>query len=129
MKSARQFSIHYTREEARELLPQVQVWLDRLVQLQEPLAGAAGKVEELLSHGQDCGGPTIERYLGIQSEFLEFLSEFKKRQILIKDVNRGLVDFPSILDGREVFLCWEQGETDIEFWHELDAGYAGRERL
>ena len=42
---------------------------------------------------------------------------------------RGLVDFPAILAGREVFLCWEQDEEDIEFWHDLASGYAGRERL
>ena len=40
-----------------------------------------------------------------------------------------LIDFPAIIGGREVFLCWEQDEDDIEFWHDIDAGYAGRERL
>lgn len=47
----------------------------------------------------------------------------------IKDLDRGLVDFPSFRQNREVFLCWEEGETDIEFWHDLSAGYGGRERL
>ena len=57
------------------------------------------------------------------------LREFQRREIQIKDIERGLVDFPAIIGGKEVFLCWEQDEEDIEFWHELDAGYAGRERL
>ena len=48
---------------------------------------------------------------------------------MIKDVERGLVDFPSILAGREVFLCWERGEDDVEHWHDLDSGYAGREQI
>jgi hypothetical protein len=47
----------------------------------------------------------------------------------LKDLERGLIDFPAIIGGKEVFLCWEQDEEDIEFWHDLDAGYAGRERL
>ena len=49
--------------------------------------------------------------------------------VQVKDFDRGLLDFPHILDGREVFLCWELDEDDIEFWHDIDAGYAGRERL
>jgi hypothetical protein len=49
--------------------------------------------------------------------------------VQIKDFERGLVDFPHIRDGREVFLCWELHEGDIEFWHDIDAGYTGRERL
>ena len=47
----------------------------------------------------------------------------------IKDLERGLIDFPAIVAGREVFLCWEQDEDDIEYWHDLDTGYAGREKL
>ncbi|MBI3881959.1 MAG: DUF2203 family protein, partial [Verrucomicrobia bacterium] len=53
----------------------------------------------------------------------------ERREIQIKDLERGLVDFPAILGGREVFLCWESGEDDIEFCHDLATGYAGRERL
>jgi hypothetical protein len=63
------------------------------------------------------------------AEIRELFLEFHRREIQIKDIARGLIDFPAIVAGREVFLCWEQGEEDIEFWHDLDAGYAGRERL
>jgi len=44
-------------------------------------------------------------------------------------LNRGLIDFPSMREGREIFLCWEKDEDDIEYWHDLESGYAGRERL
>ena len=44
-------------------------------------------------------------------------------------LQRGLVDFPSYRDGREIFLCWERDEDDIEFWHDLESGFSGRERL
>ena len=57
------------------------------------------------------------------------LREFESREIQLKDLERGLIDFPAIIGGREVFLCWEQDEDDIEFWHDLETGYAGRERL
>ena len=46
---------------------------------------------------------------------------------MLRDLDRGLVDFPSLRDGREIYLCWEEGEDEIGFWHEPDAGFgAGR---
>jgi len=52
-----------------------------------------------------------------------------EREVVLRDLDRGLVDFPTIRDGREVYLCWIEGEPDIGFWHELDAGHAGRQEL
>jgi hypothetical protein len=63
------------------------------------------------------------------NRLLQILNEFKSREILIKDLSRGLVDFPSMMGGREVFLCWEKGQQDIIYWHDLDAGYAGRHSI
>jgi hypothetical protein len=48
---------------------------------------------------------------------------------VLRDLDRGLIDFPSIRDGREIYLCWIDGEPGIAFWHELDAGYPGRQSL
>ena len=129
MSDSYQFSIHYTREEARPLLPQIEKWLQTLLHLDERLRKAATRLEQLMSTGQDRGGATVEEYLELQADCMDVLGEFQKRAIQVKDLNRGLIDFPAIVGGREVFLCWEQGEDDIEFWHEIDGGYAGRERL
>ena len=49
--------------------------------------------------------------------------------VLIKDINIGLLDFPALRDGREVYLCWKHGEGDIAFWHEISAGFAGRQSI
>jgi hypothetical protein len=46
--------------------------------------------------------------------------------VLFKDINLGLLDFPALKDGREIYLCWKYGEGEIAFWHEIEAGYAGR---
>ncbi len=129
MNPPRQFTIHYTRENARLLLPLIKQWLTQMLRLEKGLQAAFQKVELLVSTNQDHGGPVVESYLSQRADFLQLLGEFQKRQILLKDLHRGLIDFPAVIDGREVFLCWEQGEDDIEFWHELDGGYAGRERL
>jgi hypothetical protein len=49
--------------------------------------------------------------------------------VQLKDINLGLLDFSAIKDGREVYLCWMYGEGDIAFWHEVDAGFAGRQSI
>ena len=49
--------------------------------------------------------------------------------IIIRDLQRGLIDFPALRDGREVYLCWLYGEERIDFWHEFDTGFAGRQPL
>ena len=57
------------------------------------------------------------------------MAEFAERDIVLRDLDRGLIDFPAVREGREVYLCWVDGEDDIAFWHDLDAGYAGRQPL
>ena len=124
-----QFRKHYTREEARELLPQIREWLKHLTQVRNWLEECDRKVQHLLKAGADVGGETANNWVRFAAEFQKLVGEFRKREIQIKDIDRGLIDFPAIIGGREVFLCWEQDEDDIEFWHDLDTGYAGRERL
>lgn len=123
------FKQHYTLDEARALLPQVRQWLDRLQDVRRNLDKTERVLAQLRGQGGDLGGPTVERQLRALLDFRAEVQEFKSRDIQIKDLDRGLVDFPAFIGGKEVFLCWEQGEEDIEFWHDLEGGYAGRERL
>ena len=53
--------------------------------------------------------------------------EINDSGIILKDLERGLVDFPTLWEGREVYLCWLLGESSIQFWHEIDTGFAGRQ--
>ncbi|MGD0814902.1 MAG: DUF2203 domain-containing protein [Verrucomicrobiota bacterium] len=126
---ASHFSIHYTLEEARALLPTVRGWLDELGRRQELLKTLDKRVGQLISSGDDAGGPSVNQLARTLAECKAVLQRFHAREIQIKDLNRGLLDFPSWRDGREVFLCWEKEEDDIEYWHDLDSGYASRERL
>jgi hypothetical protein len=76
------------------------------------------------------GGGAPGRQVG--DAFLELqraARAFDAVEIVLRDLDRGLVDFPALRDGREVYLCWVDGEDDIEYWHDLDAGYAGRQPL
>jgi hypothetical protein len=123
------FQKHYTRDEARALLPKVREWLDQLAKFRRQIAQHDQNLSKLLATGDDLGGEAVNRQVRALADFKSVASEFQTRQIQIKDLDRGLIDFPAIIGGREVFLCWEQDEEDIEFWHDLEAGYAGRERL
>jgi hypothetical protein len=72
-------------------------------------------------HGKQVGEAFVVLRAGV--------AEFAERGIVLRDLDRGLIDFPAVRDGREIYLCWVDGEDDIDFWHDLDAGYAGRQPL
>jgi hypothetical protein len=124
-----EFHKHYSRDEARALLPQVKQWLKELRRLSQEFENLERPVAELLAQQRDVGGKEVNAWIRAYAAMKPVLLEFYQREILIKDLKRGLVDFPAILEGKEVFLCWESGEKDIDFWHDLEAGYAGRQRL
>lgn len=124
-----QFEKHYTREEASALLPNVRMWFGRLRDLRHSTARLEKRLTSLAPEGSDTGGTAVNEWVRQAAEVRSLFYEFFRREIQIKDLDRGLIDFPAILNGREVFLCWEMGEDDIGFWHDLDAGYAGREPL
>lgn len=86
--------------------------------------------EELAEGAPGNGGGSRGRQVGEAFVTLQGgVGEFEERGIVLRDLDRGLIDFPAIRDEREVYLCWIEGEPDIEYWHDLDAGYAGRQPL
>ena len=70
-----------------------------------------------------------QRIEGVARRINEFLRELEQVGCVFKGFNEGLVDFHGRLDGREILWCWKQGEERIEHWHDVDAGYAGRQRV
>jgi hypothetical protein len=59
----------------------------------------------------------------------EHLQEIQEMGVLVKDLDIGLCDFPHMMDGRIVYLCWKLGETQVQWWHEVNSGYSGRQPL
>lgn len=123
------FEKHYSREEATALLPQLRVWLDRVKELRATLAQCELRLDGLRGGGEDLGGDLVGRWIKAIAGLKEVLDEFQRREIFIKDIERGLLDFPALIGGREVFLCWERDEESVEHWHDLESGYSGREPL
>ena len=120
---------HYTLEEARALLPWVTEQLIAIRDARDRLAD--GDARRALANGSSGnGGGSPGKQVG--EAFLELravMAALEECDIVLRDIDRGLIDFPAIREGREVYLCWIDGEQDIEFWHDLDAGYAGRQAL
>lgn len=124
-----QFKKHYSLDEARALIPQLREWLTELQRARQRAARHDERAGPQLAAGADLGGNAVNEWLQHLARMQKLLARFQVREIQVKDLERGLIDFPAIIGGREVFLCWEQDEDDIEYWHDLDAGYAGREKL
>jgi hypothetical protein len=122
----------FSLEEANELLPQVRRMLlsirsahRRLAALQEAAKHAAEGAE------QGGGGmPDGARYISMLMQLASHTSELDVLGVQLKDYERGLIDFPSLRDGRVVLLCWHLGEGEqIEWWHDVETGYAGRQPI
>jgi len=111
------------------LLPRVRRWLKQLVELRSDFEQRDKRLKAAMLPGCDMGGEIVNAWVRIIADIKDLSQEFREREIQIKDIDRGLIDFPAIMDGREVFLCWEDGEEDIEYWHDLESGYAGRQKL
>jgi hypothetical protein len=127
---------YFTREEAESLLPQITVVL---LEIQKHRQIMQQSEEELgLLHAQAMGNghhlhgriAKIQKELAQQLQALELLvEELHTFGCELKDPGTGLIDFLSLRNGREVYLCWHLGEERINFWHYLDAGFAGRQPL
>jgi hypothetical protein len=127
----------FTIEQANAMLPLVKA-------ITSDLATLAGEVTDrrrrlaMLTAGRElkAGDPYAEELAQIEAELekdiiriQEFIAELRALGVEPKGAMEGLVDFPSLMDGRIVYLCWRLGEPEVLHWHELEAGYAGRQSL
>jgi hypothetical protein len=124
-----QHARHYTVDQANAALEWVGERLERLrgarVQLSDEDARAALGEAAPSNGGGEPGRVVSEAFLELQRT----LGELQAMEVVLRDLERGLVDFPALLEGREVYLCWEAGESEIGYWHDIDAGYGGRQPL
>lgn len=121
---------HFTLAEARRELPFLRQAFLRVQELLEELRGAEmemARVEKLIrSNGHGSQHPDFGKQI---HELQELVAAITDKGIEIKDLSRGLVDFPHLRRGEEVYLCWLYGEDDIEYWHTINAGFQGRTQI
>jgi hypothetical protein len=120
---------HYSLEEASALLPRVAELLAKMRAARERLGDEEARAALADAGGSNGGGQPGKLVSEGFLELRESMLELRERGIVLRDLDRGLVDFPALRDGREVFLCWQEGEAEIGFWHEPDAGFGGRRPL
>ena len=126
---------YYTVEEANATLPLLRSILRDIT----TLAGDLRDRYERLSRLQQTEGldkahqeevqQRLEEFERGQQKMHEFELELDKLGIELKDYYTGLIDFRHLKEGKEVYLCWKLGEEDVAHWHELDAGFTGRQKL
>jgi hypothetical protein len=117
---------HYTVEQANAALPWVAERLGRLRAGRERLSDDQAREALDESAPRNGGGRpgrvVSEGFLAMRAA----LAELQAVEVVVRDVDRGLVDFPTLRQGEEVYLCWLEGESEIAFWHPPDSGFAGR---
>ncbi|PKB69568.1 MAG: hypothetical protein BZY77_04375 [SAR202 cluster bacterium Io17-Chloro-G5] len=111
-------SDQFTLEEANAFVPWLEEMFQRLSEIRQELTDSKGEADQ----PEEMSERLIQALEdGVQEIF--------DKGIIVRDVGRGLVDFPTQQEGREVFLCWVSGEEQIGFWHETDRGFAHRQPL
>ena len=127
----------FTLQEASNLIPWVDMRLSELASLENNLIDARQKYTELLNRRNNNGHSSSEGDIEKARKDMEsFIEDFQKvlglisnEGVLVRHVQSGLIDFPALREGREIYLCWIRGEAEIEFWHETNVGYSDRQSL
>lgn len=121
----------FTVSEANAALIEIEPDLVKLQRHHELLTAHRAEAEAASASSKFGGGMAAgTAYVTALCELRDIASAIADRGIEIKDIGRGLIDFPSLRNGRIVYLCWQLGEPlEIEFWHEQDGGFAGRKPL
>ena len=121
---------YFTVEEANATLTIIRPLMDEVQDIREEVLRTQPEVWPVIQKAAGNGGSRAASLLAQNFERLDKLvHQILDTGAILKDINTGLLDFPSIRDDHEVYLCWRHGEERIEYWHEIDAGFAGREPL
>jgi hypothetical protein len=128
---------YFTPTEANELLAEVRPLVESLVEHRQEMRLAAERRARLTARIAGNGGDLDPQEPGELDEQFQHESQAVKQAaeqlerlgVQVKDLDRGLIDFPALHDGEEVLLCWQVGEDEVAYWHGLDEGFAGRKPL
>lgn len=129
---------HFSLDEAQSLLPILENLLKRAIEakraaeeIEEKLQALSRKV--FLSGGMFLDVERVRKRRAAHESHLQqakdSLAEIEAIGVQVKDLDTGLLDFPCLIEGQTVLLCWKLGESRIEFWHTLDSGFRGRQPL
>jgi hypothetical protein len=120
----------FTVDEANALLPTLKDLLEDVSRYRDALREKTPHMEPILRSASANGGGRAGSEYGVEAYNLYLAVErIQELGVILKDLDTGLLDFPHEREGRVVFLCWHPPEQRVAFWHEIEAGYAGRQPL
>jgi hypothetical protein len=129
---------YFDRQEAEQLLQTITPWLEDAREEKQKVDAFKDELAQVASRIMVLGGtfPPLADLLRKKTEhdkaaerLVEIVTHIQETGVLVKDLDIGLVDFPCLVDGEEIYLCWKLGEDHIAFWHGIDEGFAGRKPL
>jgi hypothetical protein len=121
---------YFTLQQANEALGVIRPLMDEIQAIRQEILARRPEVWPVVERAAGNGGSQAASRVVEEFARLDALvHRILETGALFKDINLGLLDFPALKEGREVYLCWKYGEVDIAFWHEIEAGYAGRQSI
>ncbi len=117
----------YTPEEANSLLPMLRSSLRKIRDARQVVLAGGQRIRA--ASPLDGGGADGQEYWGALQTLRREVESLNERGIVLRDPERGLVDFPAKRGGKDIFLCWRLGEDRVAYWHGPDSGFAGRKPL
>jgi hypothetical protein len=121
---------YYTPDEANAALPRVRAIVANMLAARERIVAAQPEIWPVLEKAAGNGGS--DKAAAVLADFetvQRSVKALQKMDIEIKDINTGLIDFLGKRNGRDVYLCWQYDEPRVAFWHDIEAGFAGRQPL
>jgi hypothetical protein len=131
-------SRRFTLWEAERMLPQVREWMCEAVAMKSQFDEAEQAVQSLATRITMMGGIVVNRDRAVEDKgrrdaagqkLRSLLESFEQSGVMVKDLDKGLADFPTLFRGEEVYLCWKLDEASIQFWHGTHEGFAGRKAI
>jgi hypothetical protein len=128
----------FTLAQAQSLIPRVDRLLREAIALKSGFVQADRALQSFSERIMLMGGMTVDRNQFLQAKsrreseaerLRNAVEQLQNLGCLVKDLDTGLVDFPTLFRGQEVYLCWKLGEPSIEFWHDVDQGFRGRKAI
>lgn len=120
----------FSVEEANRLIPKLRPLIKAIVKNRASIMEIQGEIDKAREKAKFGGGsPWGAEYIRLMTSLTDDIAEIENSGVLVKDYRIGLCDFPHLKDGRIIYLCWKMDEDAVHYWHEIEAGFAGRQPL
>jgi len=123
-------SRYFTVEQANTVVVLIRPLVKEILEIRQAILDRQPEVWPVVERAAGDGGSKEASKVALEfRRFDDLVREVMATGALLKDINHGVIDFLTMREGKEVYLCWKYGEDEISHWHDLDGGYANRQRI